>query len=277
MNVSKQDLEFRLNQTMLNLLNSGQESLLKTCKPLLCNRIVLLNAYSYPAFTLLMQSIGSMVLGLEAILWSVELPHLLIDTMGYAFVYPLFKYHKEIKVACYVHYPTISSDMLKAVESDRMTVNNRNASNSIRKRIKLVYYRIFEKLYSKCGRMADKVMVNSTWTRGHIDDIWRVPQRTTIVYPPCDVQALSQLPDLHSLDAAMNVRTIISVAQFRPEKNHALQLEAFAEFLKRHPQSITRNIRLVLLGGCRNSKDRQRVETLKSLAKDLNISVLCAY
>ena len=46
-------------------------------------------AAPYPLFTLLGQSIGSMVLGMEALLKFV--PDVYIDTMGYAFTIPLFK------------------------------------------------------------------------------------------------------------------------------------------------------------------------------------------
>ena len=48
------------------------------------------------------------------------------------------------------------------------------------------------------------------------------------------------------------------MAQFRPEKNHALQLEALALLLQQHPEHRGR-VRLVLIGGCRNADDDARV------------------
>ena len=55
------------------------------------------------------------ILGLEALDKSPEIPDFFIDTMGYAFTLPLFKYFGGSKVGCYVHYPTISTDMLNKV------------------------------------------------------------------------------------------------------------------------------------------------------------------
>lgn len=46
-----------------------------------------------------------------------------IDTTGWAFGYPL-AWRAGCKVACYVHYPTISSDMLGRVWSGTATYNN---------------------------------------------------------------------------------------------------------------------------------------------------------
>lgn len=72
----------------------------------------------------------------------------MIDTMGYAFTYPIFKYIGQCKVACYTHYPTITSDMLKRVYSRTITHNNRRmiANSSLLTSAKAFYYRIFGKV-----------------------------------------------------------------------------------------------------------------------------------
>lgn len=44
------------------------------------------------------------------------------------------------------------------------------------------------------------------------------------VYPPCDTTELQRLP----LDRKLKHLFLVSVNQFRPEKNHRLQLQAFA-------------------------------------------------
>ena len=67
----------------------------------------------FPHFTLLGQSIGSIFLGWEALTEFV--PDLYIDSMGYAFTLPLFRYFGGCAVGSYVHYPTISTDMLSVV------------------------------------------------------------------------------------------------------------------------------------------------------------------
>jgi alpha-1,2-mannosyltransferase len=46
------------------------------------------------------------------------------DTMGYAFTFPLAKWFGGCRVGCYVHYPTISTDMLAVVQEQRPTFNN---------------------------------------------------------------------------------------------------------------------------------------------------------
>lgn len=131
--------------------------------------------------------------------------------MGYAFTYPLFKWLGACRVVAYVHYPVISSDMLSVVADGRATFNNRAiyAQRPLYRYAKLAYYQAFAWLYGFVGRRADVVMVNSTWTKNHVVDIWRLPERTRIVYPPCDTSAFAAFP-LHSRD-----NIIISIGQFR--------------------------------------------------------------
>lgn len=131
--------------------------------------------------------------------------------MGYAFTFPLFKWLGSCKVIAYVHYPTISSDMLEIVEQGTETFNNRSmyARNAFYRRLKLFYYRYFAGLYSFVGQRADAVMVNSTWTANHINEVWDVPDRTFIVYPPCDTGTFAQFP-LGNREAV-----ILSIGQFR--------------------------------------------------------------
>ena len=125
-------------------------------------------AHYYPHFTMLGQSLGSIVLGVEALLSFV--PSIYIDTMGYSFTMPLFKYCGGSLTGAYVHYPTISTDMLDQVKSKRSSYNNRGfiARSPLVSGLKLRYYKIFAWLYGMCGRVADTVMVNSSWTEEHI-------------------------------------------------------------------------------------------------------------
>lgn len=69
------------------------------------------------------------------------------------------------------------------------------------------YYRLFALAYGWCGSFAETVMVNSTWTKGHIDSIWRTT--ADIVYPPCDTERLN------TLSLSPRKPKIVSVAQFR--------------------------------------------------------------
>lgn len=131
-----------------------------------------IEAQQYPYFTLLGQSLGSLALGLEALFkhqpgtstacfgilfdnivtypFLTFIPDIYIDTMGYAFTLPLFKYFGKCMVGCYVHYPTISTDMLRRVKSRINAHNNRSlvAKNPFLTWLKLLYYRIFAKVSS---------------------------------------------------------------------------------------------------------------------------------
>lgn len=233
-------------------------------------------ARPYPIFTLLGQSVGSLVLGFEALLKFV--PDIYIDTMGYAFTLPMFKYLGSCKVACYVHYPTISTDMLERVTQRTQSYNNASfiSRSPLLSSMKLIYYRLFAYMYGVAGKRSDVVMVNSSWTFGHISSLWQAVGCTYIVYPPCDVQEFMKIPlDSHSKDL---VRSVISVAQFRPEKDHSLQLKAFKKFIsgfKIHEETML--YQLVLVGSCRNEEDVTRVDGLKALSRELGIDHLVEF
>lgn len=107
-------------------------------------------AERYPYFTMLGQSLGSMVLGMDAAFKYP--PDVYIDTMGYAFTFPIFKYLASSAVAAYVHYPTMSTDMLRRVRTRSKAHNNNKfvASNPFLTSIKLFYYQVFAWV-SGCG------------------------------------------------------------------------------------------------------------------------------
>eukprot|EP00658_Telonema_sp_P-2_P009839 TRINITY_DN13665_c0_g1_i4.p2 TRINITY_DN13665_c0_g1~~TRINITY_DN13665_c0_g1_i4.p2 ORF type:complete len:242 (+),score=40.14 TRINITY_DN13665_c0_g1_i4:749-1474(+) len=106
-------------------------------------------------------------------------------------------------------------------------------------------------------------MVNSTWTHGHITKMWGHP--ASKVYPPCNVRRFAEIP-LGNRD-----QLVISIAQFRPEKDHALQIKAFAQMIQNYPGAATQSVRLELIGSVRNSEDQGRVDTLKALAQELHV------
>lgn len=228
----------------------------------------LVEASLYPYATLLGQSLGSIILGFEAITKFV--PTIYLDTMGYAFTMPLFKYLGQCKVGCYVHYPTISTDMLSLVADQKPSFNNSRfiSENPLLSRCKLIYYRLFAAAYEICGRSADIIMVNSTWTSNHIKQLWRQPAKTFTVYPPCDVDTFRSLQLAPPLDSDV---TLLSIAQFRPEKNHPLQLKALQLFLKKLPPEKRARTKLILVGSCRNEEDEARVKNIVKLAKSLKI------
>ncbi|CAB3237604.1 unnamed protein product [Arctia plantaginis] len=227
-----------------------------------------IEAESYPYFTLLLQSLGSMALGMEAFMKLN--PDVYIDTTGYAFTYPIFRYLAQCPVGSYTHYPTVTGAMMRRVKHRIVAYNNSGviARNPIFTWLKLLYYKIFGWMYGVVGRCADVVMVNGTWTEEHINELWEIPLSTHRVYPPCEVTELKQL---RSLVKESDPIRILSVAQFRPEKDHPLMLQAMYELrnLLVKNEVLWNKIKLVLVGSCRNSVDEERVQNLKDLAKHL--------
>jgi len=164
--------------------------------------------------------------------------------------------------------------MLDRVQRRHVDYNNsaRVSNSATLSRLKLAYYRLFAWAYGVAGRQSDVVLVNSSWTYGHILSLWNAPGRTFVVYPPCDVAEFLKIPlEQQQLDDSCT-RTIVSVSQFRPEKDHRLQLLAFEKFLASVPAERRSEFKLLLVGGCRNEDDTVRVEQLRKFARELNIA-----
>uniref|UniRef100_A0A0E0F791 GDP-Man:Man(3)GlcNAc(2)-PP-Dol alpha-1,2-mannosyltransferase n=1 Tax=Oryza meridionalis TaxID=40149 RepID=A0A0E0F791_9ORYZ len=199
------------------------------------NRRKWIEASTYPHFTMIGQSLGSVYLAWEAL--NKFTPQFYFDTSGYAFTYPLARLF-GCKVICYTHYPTISSDMVERVKQRSSMYNND----------------------SRIAR------------RSHIENIWRIPERTRRVYPPCDTSALQMLP----LERSTTPPILISVAQFRPEKAHGLQLEAFATALEKLSTEFPKP-KLQFVGSCRNKEDLERLQKLKDRSTELHIDELVEF
>lgn len=225
-----------------------------------------LEATRYPVLTLLGQALGSMWLALEAL--DQLQPDILVDTMGYQFSSAVFKRLAGCHVASYVHYPTITPEMMRRVSQRTAAHNNRGliARSPFLTGAKLVYYRLFARAYRWAGAHSDTVMVNSTWTEEHIGTLWgrEMTLRTHRVYPPCDVHRLKAIPH-RDIDTVR----IVSVGQFRPEKEHPLQLRALYELRRLVGEPLWDKITLVFVGSVRGEEDRSRVQDMRDLAKHL--------
>lgn len=197
-------------------------------------------------------------------------PDIYIDTTGCAFTFIIARI-AGCKIGAYVHYPTISKDMLALVWQRRPSYNNNSkiTSNTLYSYIKLLYYTLFAICYGIVGSLASLVMVNSTWTYNHIHSLWRFSSKQHIVFPPCDTNDLSAL----SLDDRKN-NIIISIGQFRPEKDHELQIRSFSLLLQMLKQDGIDNInpKLILIGSCRSKVDDDRVQYLRDYTKRYNIA-----
>jgi alpha-1,2-mannosyltransferase len=212
------------------------------------------------------QSLGSVILGFEALCKTS--PHVFIDTMGYSWTFPIFSILGGSYVAAYVHYPTISTDMLSKVSSRSNSFNNdaRIASSGLKTEIKILYYRLFAAIYSWMGSFSELTMVNSSWTRDHIVHIWK-PSVLELVYPPCDTSGLQPL----KLEGR-NRKRLVSIAQFRPEKNHFLQIEIIDALIKSSPTKF-KDIQLHMIGSMRsgNAQDLALVDHLKAEISKRNL------
>lgn len=237
----------------------------------------------YPYMTLLGQSLGSLVVAYDA--FTLLVPDIFIDTMGYAFALGFCKLlFPAVPTGAYVHYPTISTDMLQSLDdSTGIQGVNAGAGKGLRGQIKRRYWLLFARLYGWVGGHVDVVMCNSSWTAAHIRTIWGPSRRAqpnrdpTVVFPPT---AVSELESSIRVDADSEKTTrqpiILYIAQFRPEKNHPLLLRAFARFLHERrrpdPSSHASDPQLVLIGSVRHaSPDETHIYNLRLLAHELRI------
>ncbi|KAI4919569.1 asparagine-linked glycosylation protein [Alternaria incomplexa] len=237
-------------------------------------------ASTWPRFTLLGQSLGSLILAYDA--FSLLVPDIFIDTMGYAFALGLSSFlFPTVPTGAYVHYPTISTDMLDSLQAGGQGINAGSGAG-YRGMAKKKYWQLFAKLYSKVGSTIDVVMTNSTWTQSHIKSLWepyRIKRSKAIdidvVFPPVAVEEVIEAVPVSESSEKDRGPYLLYIAQFRPEKNHRLILEAFASFLHSKPDLPAYpndTPKLVLIGSVRNSHDdAKRVYELRLLAHELHI------
>ncbi len=100
-----------------------------------------LNSDRYQTFTLLRQALNSAFVILEAL--CVYPTDILIDTMGFGWIYPIAKLIcPGIKVISYSHYPFISTDMIKKVDTRMIDFNNSAdiSASTWKSKVKGLYY-----------------------------------------------------------------------------------------------------------------------------------------
>jgi alpha-1,2-mannosyltransferase len=266
-------------------------------------------ASTWPRFTLLGQSLGSLILALDA--FNLLVPDIYIDTMGYAFTIALCKLlFPHVPTAAYVHYPTISTDMLdslnpvvtsatsppKEVPVEHSDVSTQGlhagAGGGLRGNLKKKYWKLFAKAYSAAGGFVDVVMTNSSWTKNHIEELWgpgrrkragdsKLQKEILVVFPPVAVTDLESRIKVSLESEKTREPILLYIAQFRPEKNHAIILSAYAEMLRGKTRSskisrpwdvdAKKTPKLVLVGSVRDDEDRKRVYKLRLHSNELQI------
>jgi alpha-1,2-mannosyltransferase len=222
--------------------------------------------------------LGSIILAFEA--FQLLVPDIFIDTMGYAFALSLSSWlFPYVPTGAYVHYPTISSDMLDSLSTGGQGINA-GTGVGLRGALKRLYWNLFAFAYSKVGSSIDVVMTNSSWTQSHIKQLWG-PYRSKasadidVVFPPVAVSEFERAISINEeTERTQRKPHIIYIAQFRAEKNHELVLSAFANFIHSKPRLPAwpdEPPKLILIGNVRE-EDEKRIYRLRILARELNIS-----
>lgn len=236
----------------------------------ICDLVNLVEPARYPRLTLAMQSIGMIVLGARAFLRRPAL--IVIDTANLAFSLMVPRLLGAYTIS-YVHYPTISSDMLSSVAKRETAVHNdaRTAASAKRTAIKLVYYRCFAAFYALSAKFISHAVANSSWTAGHLRHIWGYD--VDVLFPPCNVYGEENKEDMSRYaEEGRQPGLVVSVGQFRPEKRHDEQIEIIRKVLDRSNSEFP-TVKLVMLGGARDVKDVHRAETVKLCAEQEQLPV----
>lgn len=200
--------------------------------------------------------------------------------MGYAFALAFSKLLlQDVPTGAYVHYPTISTDMLNSLDPDSENgAQGVNAGKGVGAAGtgKKIYWNLFAMIYSWVGASVDVVMTNSSWTLEHITALWGDWRRElhksgpVVVYPPVAVEELESAVSVSPASESKREPILLYIAQFRPEKNHTLILTSFAEF-KATATTVSKDAKLVLIGSVRDDGDAKRVYELRLLANELQI------
>ena len=180
----------------------------------------LLDEKNYPILPLLGPNIASILVGFEALIRFI--PDIYIDSTGYAFTYPCFSYLASIPILSYVHHPAIRSYRL-----DRIT---KEYPISFGSKITLISYELFNYIYGWCGSCSTQIFCNSLRTKKYLELTWN-SRCIQLVYPPCDIEQLVELSLVDKVEQTKS--SIVSIGQFRMEKNHELQIRAFHQLLQR--------------------------------------------
>lgn len=220
----------------------------------------------FPFLTMVLQIIFQMIFAFE--ICSRVYSDAMIDTTGLPFTYSILSFLGKYNLSAYVHYPFISADMISDIKNGKDGVHSRSllAKFKLYRNIKLFYYSLILKFYKFNAGFLKFMFTNSTWTYTHMKSI--VPEvPNEILYPPCSVKIYQNDFANHNIGRKENI--IISFAQFRPEKNHKLQIDILRRVREQLPNH---DVKLWLMGGVRNDDDKNLYNGLKNYVNHLGLN-----
>jgi len=233
----------------------------------------------FPFCTMLLQIVFQMIFAFEVC--SRVFSDAIIDTTGLPFAYSILGFiGNHSNLGAYVHYPFISEEMIANVKSGKDGVHSQPFIAKFRfyKKIKLPYYSLILKLYEFNCKFLKFIFSNSTWTSSHMHSI--VPEiPNEILYPPCSIGFYRnnniQYNNIHNNKNLINENfmrkenVIVSFAQFRPEKNHKMQIDILRKVREQLPNY---DVKLWLIGGVRNEDDKSLYNGLKNYVNHMGLN-----
>jgi alpha-1,2-mannosyltransferase len=222
---------------------------------------------SYKFLSMIFQALGSVILTVMA--FQQLTPDVFIDTIGVPFTYSFVYGFLDIPISSYIHYPAVSRDMLKAATN----------IGGLYGFIKYWYWWSLLKLYAFNILWVDLTLYNSTWTAENVLSSlgWlggQIDMEDRILYPPCvnydDTNFDAVSPE--ALVSNEREKSIVYLAQFRPEKRHFLLVKHYKEYLTQLKKTdIKTPHRLIFIGSVRSGKDEEYIGTLADLIEELEI------
>jgi len=217
---------------------------------------------SFPNFTMIIQIIGQIIFAFELLLTVYS--HMVIDSTGLPFMLPVTTVFGRSYSIAYVHYPLISYDMIGQISRGESGVHSRGLFSKLKplRYLKIVYYYVIYLTYKAVGYFVHYAFTNSSWTDNHIKQIW-TNLKTDILYPPCSTKLY-----FTSKKSSERKNQIISFAQFRPEKNHRMQVEIFSMVKDRIGST---DLTFYILGSIRGKDDQEIFDDVYKLIVEKNL------
>jgi len=121
---------------------------------------------------MLLQILGQIIFAMEILITYPS--DIYVDSTGLPFTYSILSFFGGGKLISYVHYPFISSDMIKDVESNVAGVHSRGILSrfALFRKLKILYYKLMLKVYQFNGNYSLFSHCNSTSTLNHIVKTW---------------------------------------------------------------------------------------------------------